>query len=96
MICELLKDDEGQARIRWRCPFCKHRWDFHASVADDIGFFVVHHLVSKHRLSLAELLTYDPNLVDSMNEYFGSKRGTEVVIAVRGSAENHMTSSANH
>ena len=86
MMCELIKDKEGQSRIRWQCPLCRHKRDFHASMADDVGFFVVHHLMTRHRLSHEELLSYDPDLWAAINEYFGCMSDSEVLLAVHSMA----------
>lgn len=72
MMCEIFKDEEGLSRVRWHCPLCDHRWDFHVSGVEDIGFFIVHHLVGKHRLRTDELVAYDAGLAESIREYLGS------------------------
>ena len=72
MMCEIFKDEKGVLRARWRCPLCARKWDFHASAAKDIGFFVVYHLVAKHGLRPNEVLRYDARLADAMREYLGN------------------------
>lgn len=87
MRCELFKDRERRLRLRWSCPLCAHRWDFHLKGAEDIGFFVVHHLVGKHGLSLGQLIAYDRGLVDPAREYLGYRpRDREVLAAQRAAA----------
>ena len=70
MRCDIFKDANSVLRARWRCPLCPHSWTFHASRLDEIGFFVVHHLVGKHRLCEKDLLTYDEDLGHAIQEYF--------------------------
>lgn len=71
MMCEIFRDSSGLVRIRWRCPLCTHRWDFHVAAVEEIGFFVVHHLVNKHEMNTAALLTYDADLAGAIQEYQG-------------------------
>ena len=71
MICEICKDENGGLRIRWQCPLCSHRWNFHASAIEEIGFFIVHHLVAKHDYSAEQICTYDTGLAEAVREYLG-------------------------
>ena len=48
---------------------CAHTWDFHPKSLDDIDFFVVHHLRSKHQLHPNEILARDPSLKRALTEY---------------------------
>ena len=62
-------DIEGHSRIRWKCPICRHRWDFHEGGEPEIGFMVVHHLVSRHNLNPNEIMAYDEVLEEAIGEY---------------------------
>ncbi len=73
MMCDIFRDEKGVLRARWRCPLCARKWDFHASAAKDIGFFVVYHLIAKHRLRPNEVRGYDGGLADAMREYLGNR-----------------------
>lgn len=55
MICEIFRDSGGLVRIRWRCPLCTHRWDFHAADIEEISFFVAHHFADKHEMKTVVL-----------------------------------------
>ena len=85
MMCEIFKDERGVLRARWRCPLCARKWDFHASAAEDIGFFVAYHLIAKHGLRPGEVLGYDAGLADAIREYLaGSQLASCVARAPMG------------
>lgn len=69
MLCRIIKDEKGVIRIQWRCIICGHSWKFHAAALEDIGFFVTHHLITKHRMGTGELQAYNPLLKDVLQEY---------------------------
>jgi len=62
-------DQNGHSRVRWKCPLCRHQWDFHEAEEPMIGFMVVHHLVSRHNLNPNEIMAYDEVLEESILEY---------------------------
>jgi hypothetical protein len=71
MRLEEFVDQNGKERIRWQCPYCSHRWDFHSGGRDCIGFLVVHHLAKKHHMDAVEIAAYDSGLEEAALEYPG-------------------------
>jgi len=71
MRLEEFVDENGKERIRWQCPYCSHRWDFHAGDRDCIGFLVVHHLAKKHEMDAVQIRAYDSGLKEATLEYPG-------------------------
>ena len=79
MMCDIFKDEKGVLRARWRCPLCARKWDFHASAAEDIGFFVGYHLIAKHGLRPDEVLGDDVGLADAIREYLAGSQSVSCV-----------------
>ena len=71
MRLEEFVDRNGKQRIRWQCPYCPHRWDFHAGDRDYIGFLAVHHLVKKHKMNAVAIRRHDSSLGEATREYPG-------------------------
>jgi hypothetical protein len=63
------ENTEDKSRVRWSCPLCPHVWNFPAESSDDIGFFAVYHLISKHKLNPNEILAIEPSLEKALTEY---------------------------
>ncbi len=77
MKCQIEKNENGQVRIRWHCPHCQESYGFHPHDIEVMDFLVVHHLNSKHNQRPVEILSYEADLQDAVDEYMAALVGVE-------------------
>jgi hypothetical protein len=68
MKCKRFLNRHGHERFRWSCRFCDYELTFHAKDKGDMGFFAVHHLMSRHGLEKDDVLAYDPDSEQGINQ----------------------------
>lgn len=77
MKCAIVRNVNGELKLRWRCSLCAHKWDLPQADGDIICFLAVHHLASKHGMGKAEILLRKPILRAAADEYFASTLAVE-------------------
>jgi hypothetical protein len=72
MKCQTEKNHDGQVRVRWNCQLCQDSFGFHLHDIEVMDFLVVHHLNRKHNQSPVEILAYEADLQDAVDEYMAA------------------------
>ena len=79
MKCSIVRDANGDMKLRWRCPLCSYKWDLVQADGEIFCFLAVHHLAKKHGMDKVEILLFRPILRAAADEYFACFLGVELV-----------------
>lgn len=61
---------DGECKILWECPYCKHTLSYRIEHNDAGKLAMVSHLVRCHRMSYWQVLGIDPEAKEAAEEYF--------------------------